>query len=191
MKSNRALLAVAASVVVAALVIAGLFAVGSPATARKFRADQRRVEQLQRLHDALRNHLIDQTDLPHSLDDLNPAYWENYGQPVDPRRDPVTGEAFDYGRLSDREYEVCANFETSSDDRRNVDRPFRAEPFPFDGGGGEGFFEYEPGRNCFDRTITNAELRNMFPGDPRFSPPERNPEPASLSPAPAEQPSPE
>ena len=163
MKDKRTLVAVAASIAVAALVIAGLFAVGSPATARKFEFDQRRVEQLAGLHRALVRHFADEGELPANLNDLNPALFEEYGGAADPRRDPETGEPFEYRRLSERQYEVCARFHTSSDDPRNPNRSFRGyRPAPLEFVYG-GFVEHKPGRNCFQRTLTNSEIRDLFP----------------------------
>ncbi len=172
MKTNRTLIGVVASVIVAALVIAGLVAVGSPSTARKFRADQRRVERLEDLHRALLNHFGEEGELPARLADLDPAFWENYGMPNDPRRDPATGEPFEYRRDSSRQYRVCAVFETASNDPRNPSQRFRDFPRPLDIDGFEGFYNHRRGRNCFDRVLTNAELRNTFPDYPPFPPDE-------------------
>jgi hypothetical protein len=168
MRTNRTLVGVVAAVLVAGLVIAGLFAIGSPATARKFKADQRRVERLQDLHRSLLNHFGDEGELPESLADLEPAFWENYGMPNDPRRDPMTGELFEYRLSSGRQYEVCAVFETASNDPRNPTQRYREIPRPLEPDGFEGFYSYERGRNCFDRMITIAEIRSFYPEDAPF-----------------------
>jgi hypothetical protein len=163
MKINRRLVGIVASVAVAALVVAGLFAVGSPATARKFKADQRRVEQLEELHRALVRHFADEGELPDSLRALNNTVFESYGG-VDPRFDPETGKTFEYRKVSDREYEVCARFDTSSDDPRNPNQSLRGyRPVPPEGFLAGGFFEYKAGKNCFKRTLTNSEIRNLYP----------------------------
>lgn len=164
MKNNRTLIGVVASLVVAGLVIAGLFAVGSPATARRFKADHRRVERLEQLHQVLLQHFVDQGELPDTLRDLNRSVIEGYGGGVDPRFDPETGKIFEYRKLSDRQYEVCANFNTSSDDPRNPNQSVSGyRPVPPEAFLG-GYPEYKPGRNCFKRTLTNSEISDFYPG---------------------------
>jgi hypothetical protein len=161
-KSSRTLIAVAASVAVAALVIAGLFAVGSPATARKFKVDQRRVEHLVELHRVLLQHFVDQGELPGSLRALNGSVFEFYGG-VDPQFDPETGRVFEYRRLSDRQYEVCARFHTLSDDPRSPNPVFREYRPPDDVVLIGSYLGHKPGRNCFHRTVTNSQLRDLYP----------------------------
>ena len=157
MKNKRSLVVGAAIVAVAGLVIAGLFAVGSPATARKFKADQRRIEQLSELHRMLVNHFVDEGELPATLDALNPTLFEGYGLSIDPRRDPETGELFEFRTLADRQYEVCARFHTSSGDPRNPNQAFRGYRPPAEAVL-LGYLEHRPGRNCFKRMLTNSEI---------------------------------
>lgn len=172
MKTNRTLIGATAGLVVAGLVIAGLFAVGSPATARRFKADQRRVEQLTQLHHALLQYFVDNAGLPDTLRVLNRSVLEGYGG-VDPRFDPETGKSFEYRKLSDRRYEVCASFHTSSEDARNPNQAFPGyRPTPLDAFASGGFLEYKPGRNCFKPTLTNREISSLYPYPPRLPVPE-------------------
>ena len=165
MKNKRSLVVGAAIAAVAALVVAGLLAVGSPATARKFKADQRRIEQLSELHRMLVNHFIDEGELPATLEALNPTLFEGYGLSIDPRRDPETGVLFEFSKLADREYEVCARFHTSSGDPRNPNQAFRGFRPPPEAAL-LGYLEYQPGRNCFKRMLTNSEIRDFYPPRP-------------------------
>jgi hypothetical protein len=144
---NRALVGGLATLIVVGLVVAGMFAIGSPATARKYKADQERRNRITQLHYVLSSQVRSQGSLPATLDDIDPEIFRRAGYTSDVRKDPETGENFEYRRTADRRYEVCADFRTSSDDRRAGE--FR--PYP-------GEVEHEDGRNCFDRNVTNQDV---------------------------------
>lgn len=175
---NRKVIGAVATVAVVALVIAGLFAVGSPATARKFKADQERRNRLSQMHYVLAGHVREEGTLPGSLDDIDDEVLRQAGYGFDPRRDPATGEFFEYRKLSDRRYEVCADFETSSEDDRAINE---FGPYPGD-------LEHGVGRTCFDRRITDQDVESapgfvpgpgLEPFPPKVAPPApvRPPEP--------------
>jgi len=176
---NRAVVGTLAAVVVAGLVVAGLFAVGSPATARKFKADQERRNRLSQLHFVLASHVRSEGTLPGSLEDVQEELLRRSGFGFDARRDPETGELFEYRREGDRRYEVCAVFHMSSDDRRSRD----FGPFPGD-------VTHEPGRNCYNRTLTDQDVDgapDFFDGrqfPERIVPDRQEPSP---SPSPADE----
>jgi hypothetical protein len=144
---NRAVVGGLATLVVVALVVAGMFAIGSPATARKYKADQERRNRITQLHYVLSSQVRADGSLPASLDDIDPEIFRRAGYTSDVRKDPETGENFGYRRTAERRYEVCAEFETSSDDRQAGEY----RPYPGD-------VEHESGRNCYDRTITNQDV---------------------------------
>lgn len=165
---NRAVVGAVATVAVVALVIAGLFAVGSPATARKFKADQERRNRLSQIHFVLAGHVREEGSLPGSLEEVDEEVLRQSGYGFDTRRDPATGEFFEYRRLGDRRYEVCADFETSSDD----DRSQEFGPYPGD-------LEHDAGRTCFERRITAQDVDSA----PGFEPfPSRVAPPATIRP---------
>ncbi len=144
---NRAVVGGLAALVVVGLVVAGLFAIGSPATARKYKADQERRNRVSQLHYILSSHVRSQGSLPPSLDDVDPEAFVRSGYSSDLRKDPETGEYFDYRRTADRRYEICADFLTSSKDRR-------AEEY----GSYPGDIEHKAGRNCYQRTISEQDV---------------------------------
>jgi len=153
---NRAVIGAVATVAVVALVIAGLFAVGSPATARKFKADQERRNRLSQIHFVLAGHVREVGSLPRSLAEVDDEVLRQSGSGFDTRKDPATGEFFEFRRLTERRYEVCADFETSSDD----DRSQEFGPYPGD-------LEHQAGRTCFERRITDQDVDSapgFFPG---------------------------
>ncbi len=161
LESRRAVGIVATAAVVI-LVVAGLFAAGSPATARKFRIDRDRTERLNNLHASLAAHARENGSLPETLNDLQPnTPGGEFTEEFDPRQDPQSGKLFEYRRISDRQYRVCATFLTSSLDRRDEG---------YYGPGGSP--SHRAGRNCYDRRLSTEELRSdFFPKDPRLIPP--------------------
>jgi hypothetical protein len=178
---NRTVVGAVATVAVVALVIAGLFAIGSPSTARKFKADQERRNRLGQIHYVLAGQVREEGSLPESLDEIDDEVLRQGGYGFDVRKDPATGELFEYRRLADRRYEVCADFETSSEDGRAQE----FGPYPGD------LEEHEAGRTCFDRRITNQDVDSapgFFPGDgvepfpPKVAPPSSTDRPTAEPP---------
>lgn len=152
--NNPKLVGIVATVLVVAVVVAGLFAVGSPSTAREIRADEQRRMRLMELHHQLSLHMSDEGSLPDSLEELN--RFSRFGPSTfDPRRDPETGELFEYSKLSDSEYEVCAVFNMSGQDRSDYG------PFPQ--------LQHDPGRNCYER-VADEELLGPGPPPRRLDP---------------------
>lgn len=169
---NRALVGALATLLVVALVVAGLIAVGSPATARKYKADQERRNRLTQLPYVLATHVRDQGSLPANLGDMNEGTLRDAGFGFDARRDPESGEFFEFEKLEERRYEVCATFYTSSDDRR-------AQEFGYYGGD----ISHREGRNCYQRRITDNDVESApFFGRDFFNP---MPAPAPQPPAPS------
>ncbi len=148
---NRALIGALATALVVGLVVAGLLAVGSPGTARKLKADQERRSRLTQIHYVLSAHVRQEESLPASLESIDDEVLRQSGYGYDPRNDPDTGELFEYRRLSNREYEICATFHSASDDPRAQE--FGAYP---------GDVSHKAGRNCFDREITEQDLESAF-----------------------------
>ncbi len=130
---NAKLLGVVASILVVGLVVAGLFAAGSPSTARKIRADQETENQLNGLQYQLTDHEQRNGSFPRTLAEL-----DSDGR-FKARTDADT--PIEYRRISDGEYEVCAVFLTSSDD------PRRSGYYDT----GVESFAHEEGRTCFRR----------------------------------------
>ena len=128
--SSRAVLA-AMTIAVAAAAIAGFAIIGSPATQRELRMDERRVEDLSNLHLLISNHRDFHGRLPASLDELGQS-----GR----ARDPLTSLPYEYATLGDDRFELCATFQRSSDDR-------------------PGSWRHGAGRQCFDRKAGQQVIR--------------------------------
>lgn len=108
---TRILLA-ALMVVTTAAVVAGLAVLGSPATQRELRLDDRRVEDLVEIEHAVGSYRLKHKSLPNSLRALFAEMpWTTMAA------DPVTAEPYEYRVLDQNHYELCATFQRASDER--------------------------------------------------------------------------
>jgi hypothetical protein len=121
------LISFAAIVVVAAVVVAALFSIGSPGRARAEALDVRRVR-----------------DLADMASDLHDDY-ADARKPV-PRafaltgRDPSTGGSYAFERLSNFRYRLCATFQLPTPSSRNDETP-------------SSFWRHPAGRHCYDLDV--------------------------------------
>lgn len=123
------------------LIILGFVLIGSPENARLQSEDNQRVGDLSYIQDSVNSFWIEKGMLPDSLDVLNNPL--NYvSVPVD----PVTGESYGYKVIDDKNFEICADFKTSSKEVDAKDR-MRQEPE---------FFKHTEGVNCFKREVQDS-----------------------------------
>ena len=124
----RHVLAGIAFALVSAAIVAGLVVVGSPSNERARRFDERRVGALRSLSSEVDGYWMARGRLPASLAELanNPRHGVE-------TKDPETNEEYSYRVLSEKKYELCANFERESDE--DVFSPF---------------WKHGAGRQCFE-----------------------------------------
>jgi hypothetical protein len=98
--------AITAGVLIALTVAFGFWKTGSPAAQRQISEDQRRVEDLYRIANAIHAHWNTNKELPKSLDALNA------GSPNAALRlnDPFTNQPYQYNALDESKYRLCASF---------------------------------------------------------------------------------
>lgn len=126
----RQAFAVAATVVVTAAVLGGLYLLGAPGEARERRLDARRVADLRAFASAVDLYWTRRGSLPASPGEL--------ARETELRlttRDPVTARPYEYRVLGDQRYELCAEFARSS----------AQEP----GASDRDFWAHGPGPRCF------------------------------------------
>lgn len=124
---------------VVAAVIAGLFLAGSPEKERIRLADEQRINDLQQISYAMDVFWNAEGILPASLPEL--AKHQNVF--VQRIQDPQTGEPYPYRATSERTYELCAVFTTSS----FIDPNQPPQP-PL-----ERFWQHEAGQTCYSLEI--------------------------------------
>ncbi len=138
--------AIAASIVVAAMIVLGFLLVGSPAQQRKVRFDDQRVSQLSTIQSQITNYYSIKQALPAKLEDLTNSLI-GYSVPVDPNG----GAAFEYTVKSPLTFELCATFEAES--VSNGSSVIKAIPY-YDGYNRfDENWTHGVGRTCFERTI--------------------------------------
>src|SRR5688572_3877367 len=116
------------TVAVAAAVVAGIYVLGSPVEERARRLDERRVQDLSGIAQAVDLYWTRESRLPASLDQLR----SDSGATIT-LADP---SPYDYRHLEDGKYELCASFEGDSRDSNRFDN---------------GFWTHRAGRQCFQR----------------------------------------
>ena len=127
--------AIAASVVVVATLIASIAVMGPPSRQRQHRLDERRVADLGRIQMALQVYRNAHDTLPAGLSVLAAAPGARL-----PIRDAESGEAYGYERKDDSSYRLCARFAT--DTAEALDAPPTWPP---------GGWEHAAGWQCFER----------------------------------------
>lgn len=107
--SRHKLIAMAASAIVVAAVLAGLFLAGSPADERLRRLDEIRIQHLMSLNAAIDQQIRRNNFMPPNLASV-----------VDGQRlttlptDPDSGAQYEFAQLSSSSYELCAVFAIAS-----------------------------------------------------------------------------
>ncbi len=152
-------LAWGSGIVVAALLVAGVFIAGTPAEQRRVRMDLTRVSDLQSIQQQVVSYWIDKGSLPNTTSDLSDTI-SGFTPPVD----PATREPYGYRMMGMYRFELCATFETTAADS---DLPVYLRPSsPTIAKSVDdltGTWAHGTGQTCFARTIdperykTNAQ----------------------------------
>lgn len=93
--------------------IAGFGLLGSPFKQRQLRADQQRLQDLYQIALEFSEQAIDNDNT------VNPTFKLPQSLPENQRKtDPITGKLYDYQRLNNTEYKLCAEFATDSHEQK-------------------------------------------------------------------------
>lgn len=133
--------------VVAGAVVFGFFVAGSPQNQRTVRFDERRVQDLASLQSQIINYWQKKNELPQNLDQL-----ANDILGIVISRDPKTSASYEYAKLGNLKFELCATFETSSLENSNSRSKAVPMMYPYPGGEIE-TWQHNAERTCFQRTI--------------------------------------
>lgn len=140
-------LARAAAAAVIAVLLGGLWFIGSPQRERARQIDERRVRELQALADAMDTFWRERRRLPLSLDELaDLRFTASF-----PRVDPVTGIPYEFQPVDSIQYVLCATFDAP--DTSVATSPARAPDF---GGDASRFWRHAAGRTCFELEVSRA-----------------------------------
>jgi hypothetical protein len=126
-------IAIVASFVVVATVVAAIMAMGSPSRQRLMRLDERRVDELGNIANQIEAWRNEHGRIPRSLAELATAPGVRVPQ------DPASGRSYGYELLGASEYRLCAQFDT--------DTATETEPQPWS----RVAWAHGIGRQCFTR----------------------------------------
>ncbi len=143
----------AVSTVVGVAIIAGFFVAGSPFKQRLVRFDSQKVGDLQTIQWQIVNYWQQKERLPEKLDDLIDDI-SGFRPPLDPQ----TGATYEYQATEALAFELCAEFNLSSEESQIGGKErfaVPAVPFPVEGpfGAQAESWSHPAGRHCFERTI--------------------------------------
>jgi fructose-1,6-bisphosphatase/inositol monophosphatase family enzyme len=136
--TSRGIVGAAAIGVVVVAVGAGLYIAGRPSEARLRKLDQRRVQDMSVIAGAVESYASQQKHLPASMPDVT---W----LPQETRRDPVSGQPYEYRATGSSTYELCAAFDRATD---LSDEPQRGDRW-----------HHAAGRACFPQTVMLPSTR--------------------------------
>ena len=137
-------------VVVAVVILAigfGFYVAGSPQSQRTVRFDERRTQDLSSLQSQVINYWQKKNELPQNLNQM-----ANDILGIVIPRDPKTGASYEYSKLGNLKFELCATFETSSSDQNTGGSKAVPMMYPYPGGEIQ-TWQHEAERTCFQRTI--------------------------------------
>lgn len=137
------------SLVVLASIMSGFFIIGSPMKARALRFDERRVNDLSMLQGEIINFWQQKKKLPNALADLKDDI-RGFTAPTD----PAAGAAYEYKKLKELSFELCATFNLETPMQRKQQYQHYEKVYDQN-------WQHEAGRACFTRTV-DADLYPPF-----------------------------
>jgi hypothetical protein len=126
-------------VLVLVILVSGFLVADSPAQVRKIKHDRNIINDLNSIKYQIENYTRNYGKLPEDLKDLNMLkidYFERDGEVTD----------FEYKVLEDNEYEICAEFETNSEEMDDLYGNQREWP-------------HKIGKECFQRTVNLIDIQ--------------------------------
>lgn len=142
-KLSRVFLFVAIAIVVGSLTV-GFSIMGSPAKQRQIRLDQQKVYDLQSIQWRIVSVWQQKGVLPDSLFELNDPI-SGFVTPSDPQ----SGIIYDYRKISENSFELCADFNLQNSNDNRSARPIKIG-LEFDN---QDVWQHTDGRSCFERVI--------------------------------------
>ncbi len=131
-------------VVVAGVVTAGFYLVGSPQTARMEKFDQTRVQNLNEIAISIYSYYAKDHGLSKNIEELkNTRYL--YGS----LNDPETGKPYEYRITGPTSYELCATFSTSNKNQINPMRIKWQDYYSHQ----DQDWQHDAGRVCFQKEV--------------------------------------
>ncbi|MFH1366230.1 MAG: DUF5671 domain-containing protein [Patescibacteria group bacterium] len=145
----RKIWAVSSAIVIIACIIWGFSVLGSPRTQQLLKYDEQKVNDLQNINNQVINFYSNKGALPKTIEEMaNGNYYVN-------PKDSQTGNLYEYKKINETSYNLCADFNKASDDRSNLAYPVSLY--------GDVSWVHPAGYYCFIETInSNTYPKPMF-----------------------------
>lgn len=131
-------------IIVGVATISGYFVAGSPFRERMRKFDERRINDLQSIQWQIVNYWQRKEKLPDNLENLKDDI-SGFSAPYDPE----TGLPYEYRKLEDLKFKLCANFKLES----SSDANYPKLAYPEFGGQTNDNWNHGLGQKCFERNI--------------------------------------
>lgn len=141
------------SAAVCVVVVVGFFLAGTPAEERARRYDMQRVNDLQSITSAVDTFYNSQKRLPASIEEMR-AQPNTYLQTA---VDPTTAVPYEYRTVDQKNYEVCATFE--SDASQGNDIGVKMAPAPIGIVNPPNYWTHPIGRKCYTVRVNEWNLK--------------------------------
>ncbi len=141
--------AVVTGIIILITLITAFAVTGSPLTIRKMKFDSQRVSDLSAIQSAATEHWRIKRAFPEIYNDLSKS---SYTSTLP--KDPETTKDYEYSKISDTSYQICANF--ALDNSKNAANNSNTYYYNTQGYTGESYNSHGAGRVCFTRTIDPA-----------------------------------
>src|SRR3989338_1360042 len=115
---SRKIWRIISGLLILASIIWGFSVLGSPRTQRLYKYDEQKVNDLSNINNQIINYYTNKGILPNTLEEM--AKGNYYIAQVDPQ----TEKPYEYEKISNTEYNLCAEFNKASDDKNTSD-PYR------------------------------------------------------------------
>ncbi|OGI68405.1 hypothetical protein A2738_00760 [Candidatus Nomurabacteria bacterium RIFCSPHIGHO2_01_FULL_42_15] len=154
-KNSRMAWRVIAGIIVIGSIVWGFSVLGSPRTQRLIKYDEQKVSYLQNLDGQIENFYSTKGVLPNTIDEVN-TYNQYYPNKVDPQ----TGKPYEYQKTSETTYNLCAEFNKSSNNEESNGKTMTApirDPY------NSRSWVHPAGHYCFEQTINPDTYRYTKP----------------------------
>ena len=140
------LFAIASTVAVIIAIIGGFWLLGSPNKQRLINLDQERVQNLRAVAREIKNETSGNSyeNAENTKDEPLPDKLSESIRNRGYAQDPVTGEVYEYNRLNDEAYELCATFATNTEADSQAQRN---NGYPYNN---TYKWEHPEGRHCYE-----------------------------------------
>jgi hypothetical protein len=136
----------------------GLSLIPSPLEARNRQYDDQRVSDVQALQYSIEDYARENYKLPDTLDQTSRAYTSSTLS----KTDPETKAPYEYAKVNQFQYQLCATFGTNTTNLTKKDR--YSDPYNYNYDNPE--YTHPKGRHCFTKTVAELEkLQNPWNGD--------------------------